>query len=381
VSDLWVNFLSLVFMIAYIPAVLIAGWVLDKYGYRFGMSLGIILTAIGAWVRAGGYNEQTAWVVMLGQTLAALGQPFILNATPIVAANWFPSGERTIATTICSAASPVGAGLGFLLSPMLLPKDTDMTNMLLGEAAISTGLMILPLLFMKSKPPSPPSSSQSQEEEENRDIGMKDTLVNLITDRNFVLLFFVFGFSLGTFNTFATILGEIVQVYGYSSNESGTMGAVVIFLGLVGSGITGVIVDKTRWYKYMLLLSLLCGTASIIWVNYELKENNLSLLITACAFAGFTLTPILPLSFELVCEIVFPIKEAIPSGLLLAMGQIVGIGMTVGVNPLIKDKNMHTICWIMSGFVGAGFILMLGFFGRLRRLEYEASQAKSSTVS
>lgn len=40
---------------------------------------------------------------------------------------------------------------------------------------------------------------------------------------------------------------------------------------------------------------------------------------------GATLTPLIPLSFDFGCEIVFPVGEAQVTGILMTGGQIVGI--------------------------------------------------------
>ena len=48
------------------------------------------------------------WVVWVGQAVGAIVQPFILNAPPMLAANWFPTEQRTLATTICSVSNPIG---------------------------------------------------------------------------------------------------------------------------------------------------------------------------------------------------------------------------------------------------------------------------------
>ena len=48
------------------------------------------------------------YLVWIGQFIGATVQPFILNAPPMLAANWFPTEQRTLATTICSVANPVG---------------------------------------------------------------------------------------------------------------------------------------------------------------------------------------------------------------------------------------------------------------------------------
>eukprot|EP01101_Sappina_pedata_P012052 TRINITY_DN8216_c0_g1_i1.p2 TRINITY_DN8216_c0_g1~~TRINITY_DN8216_c0_g1_i1.p2 ORF type:complete len:734 (-),score=126.68 TRINITY_DN8216_c0_g1_i1:14-2215(-) len=379
VGSVAVNMLSLSFMIAYPPFVLVAGYVLDNMGYRFGMSVGIVMSIAGAWLRGCG-GPSGFWLVMLGQCLAAVGQPFVLNATAIVAANWFPPGERTLATTICSIAAPIGAGIGFLVPPALLSGSMSMRSMLLIEAGIATALMVLPLVFVRSKPPSPPSASQDNDD---RGETMLTTLRVLFTDFNFVLLLIVFGLSLGTFNSLATLLGQIVSVFGYTDSESGNMGAIVICMGIVGSGILGAIVEKTHLFKTVLLISTLGGTLALLWLRFELVFNNFGMLCVACSFLGFLMTPILPLCFELVCETTFPIREAVPSGILISCGQIVGIALTLGVGGLINSndpEDVYTALYIFITCVGAGFMFLMPFAGKLKRIEHEAEQ-KSLLIS
>lgn len=69
--------------------------------------LGSWLGAVGALVRvcgtlAGESVPLRYAVVMLGQTLGALGQPFILFAPTKLAALWFPDHQRATANMIAS---------------------------------------------------------------------------------------------------------------------------------------------------------------------------------------------------------------------------------------------------------------------------------------
>ena len=52
------------------------------------MVIGTFATVIGAWIRVLG--QWSFWPVLIGQVIAAMGQPFILNAPPKLAGNWFP---------------------------------------------------------------------------------------------------------------------------------------------------------------------------------------------------------------------------------------------------------------------------------------------------
>jgi FLVCR family feline leukemia virus subgroup C receptor-related protein len=52
VSSFWVNALSVIFMIAYLPVVFVASWFLDHKGLRLGLVVGGVLTVAGVWIRA-----------------------------------------------------------------------------------------------------------------------------------------------------------------------------------------------------------------------------------------------------------------------------------------------------------------------------------------
>ena len=122
----------------------------------------------------------------------------------------------------------------------------------------------------------------------------------------------------------------------------------MIFLGLVGSGAIGALVDVYHVYKYSLIGTMVGGCVSMILFTVLLAKDrcvmdaclpalhisvnvtiygalNLhrfwSLLVLA-SLLGFTLMPVLPLGLELSCEISYPIGEAVPSGYLMTGGQV-----------------------------------------------------------
>jgi hypothetical protein len=65
-------------MIAYIPINQPAVIALEKKGLRFGVILGMILTTFGLWLKS--LINYSFIYVVVGQTIIAIGQPFLLNA-------------------------------------------------------------------------------------------------------------------------------------------------------------------------------------------------------------------------------------------------------------------------------------------------------------
>lgn len=67
-------------------------------------------------------NQNFNWVI-IGQTLCAIGQPFILNAPAMVSGSWYAESGRAMATTIASSANPLGAAIGFVFPSFFVDDD------------------------------------------------------------------------------------------------------------------------------------------------------------------------------------------------------------------------------------------------------------------
>ncbi|XP_068181046.1 solute carrier family 49 member A3 isoform X3 [Antennarius striatus] len=104
-----INWLSLVFVVVAIPLSFATTWMLDTLGLKFTLILGSWLNMLGAVTRfcgtLGGQQGALFPVVMLGQTLGALAQPFIIFAPTKMAALWFHDQQRATANMIASMSA------------------------------------------------------------------------------------------------------------------------------------------------------------------------------------------------------------------------------------------------------------------------------------
>jgi MFS family permease len=110
--------LSLIFMIVFIALTIPASWVIDTKGFRIGAGIGAILTGVFAFLRIFAGADYT--MVFIFQAGIALGQPFLMNAISKFSAQWFPEGERAIATGLGTMAVFIGIFFGMLLPPILV---------------------------------------------------------------------------------------------------------------------------------------------------------------------------------------------------------------------------------------------------------------------
>lgn len=99
VDDIAVNWTSMIYMLAYIPLVFPATWLLDKYGLRLTALLGACGNCLGAWIKCASAAPDRFWVTFLGQSIVGTSQIFILGIPPRLAAIWF--GPKEVSTA-CS---------------------------------------------------------------------------------------------------------------------------------------------------------------------------------------------------------------------------------------------------------------------------------------
>ena len=121
VSLLTINYLSMSFMIIYVPMNFPSTYVLDKYGMRTGVLIGMVGLTMANGLRC--LINQSFLYVILGSTLAAVFQPFVYNAPAKVTAEWFDKHQSSVATMIGTCANIFGVLVGFLLPKVFIkPK-------------------------------------------------------------------------------------------------------------------------------------------------------------------------------------------------------------------------------------------------------------------
>ena len=82
-----VNSGALLFALMYPIFTFPAAYVIDTYGTRAGIAVGSLLCLVGTGTRML-VNDSFAWVIV-GQVIAGVGRPFILNCQAKISANWF----------------------------------------------------------------------------------------------------------------------------------------------------------------------------------------------------------------------------------------------------------------------------------------------------
>lgn len=85
-------------------------------------------------------------------------------------------------------------------------------------------------------------------------------------------------------------------------------GIGLLVFGVVGSVVVSLYVKKTLKYMRAFKVVTLCAVATTVLVNVMLNSFPTVFFSLLCMSAmGFLVTPILPLTYDLGCELVFPV--------------------------------------------------------------------------
>ncbi|XP_053735705.1 solute carrier family 49 member A3 [Synchiropus splendidus] len=378
-----INWLSLVFMVVAIPVSFGTTWMLETLGLRFTLILGAWLNMLGGFVRVIGAVWPSFPVVMSGQTLGALAQPLIIFTPTKLAAHWFPDHQRATANMIASMSNPLGILLANIVSPLVAGRPQQIPPLLL-VYAVPTGLICFLTTFglRSSVPPTPPSVSAELSCSEPFLSGLKLLLKN----RSYLVLLVAIGSGLAVFTCVSSLLEQILCVHGYSDDFAGLCGALLIVSGIVGAGLLGFYVDRTKNFieatKINMSFTALSGIAFSV---VSLLPQQKVAIAAVCSLFGFFGFSIYPVAMELSVECSYPVGEATSTGLIFISGQILSVlymvllqGLTKPIaSSLLSTCGGAVLSWkvpllVMSGlcsFFTCFFVIF--FHTRYRRLEAE----------
>ncbi|KAJ8025986.1 Solute carrier family 49 member A3 [Holothuria leucospilota] len=400
-----INWLSIVYLVVSIPIGFVSIWVMDNLGIRVTILFGAWSNFIGIGIRClsgiAGLSESARFpVVMVGQTIAALAQPFLLFVPTKLAALWFAENQRAIANAIGSMSNPFGILLSFLLSALLVSEPNDIPFMLLIFLIPAfIGVSMATFGVCDATPPTPPSASADEEGE-----SFFKGFLECIRTPSFILLWVCFGGGYGIFNAISTFLEQIVCPLGYGDDFAGLIGALMLGCGLIGAFVAGLVVDKTHKFTPILKFNFVVAAIGVILlVIFSSYPDHGGGLGTGAILFGMFGLALFPIALELGVECTYPVKEGTSSGLLQISGQLQGIililiaqaasksvpledapdiqkcievpegpGATFPPDELHVIQDMKVPLYIMGGYTIFGCIILVLFFNtKYKRLEAE----------
>jgi MFS family permease len=311
VSELAIGMLAMSFMIAFVPLSMPASWAIDALGFRRAVNIGAALMLVCGPLRG---FAGTRYPIALAATIGlAIAQPFLLNAWTKVPAQWFAVQERATAVGVVTLCSLVGTAIGMVLTPMLLTPAHSLAWVQTVYGFIAAASSIVFFVLARERPPTPACAPG----EEVRAL-MRDGLKHALRIKAFWIYLAVAFVGMGIFNGVSTWIEAIVHPRGFTSEQAGVLGAVMLVGGLFGAIVIPQLSDKQRKRQRYLLLGNALAIPGIAGLAFA---QSFPALVVSSAGLGFFLVSTLPVGMQYAAEITRPTPEGTSAGLIQLFGQ------------------------------------------------------------
>lgn len=352
VDELTSNLLIMVFPLVYVLVSIPAGFLTDRRGYRYAITLGSVIMSVFAALRI--YNGPF-WFVVACQTGIAIGQPFIMNAISKLVADWFEPEHNALATGLGTLGMFIGMALGLGLA-VPFTQAFGFSGSMLAYAIMSVASTVLFVLFARENR----GLRDSATAEMARDLKL------LMKSRNLVRLFAIAFLALGYFNGFTSWLEQILAPNGVSAESAGNAGASLIVGGILGAAIIPAISDAAKRRKPFLVACCIMAGA----LTWPLSRSGDGIQLYAMSsLLGFFFLPGYALLLSATEEFAGKDKAGSATGLLMLFGNFGGVVVSILMDAVkAGPRDWRNAVYLLLGTIGLSLLLALitgeSFHGR-----------------
>jgi FLVCR family MFS transporter 7 len=289
-----IGYLAAFWPLVFIPLSLPTGLSVDKWGFKMNVVIGALILTLFSWLRlTAGLNFD---LLLLYQTLAGIGQPFVYNAVSKMAGAWFPKGEQALANGIGTMGQLVGMIIALVVAPIMVPDSSfnELRNNMIVFSIIVTASLILFVLLAKEK--------QGRVKNQGSSWGLLlSEMKSMIGMRNIVVLMMLFFVGVGTFSGLIQWTESILSTRGVNSFNGGLIGAVLLLSGIVGMVGISYIADKYSMLKRFVTINTIVSAAFLFVFCFQ---TNFALYALSAVIIGFFLLSLAPIGLQISLETV-----------------------------------------------------------------------------
>lgn len=340
-----------IFTAPMIPAIftsIIAGLLVDRFGFKPVVLISILLTTIGAWTRvvAGSYSVMYIGMILVGVSAGVLSA----NSSKILAQLFGPEKVGVIMGLVLSIST-----MGLVLSMSTTTMLPSMTVAFIVAAVICTVALILWLVVIPGvKPGQSLHQAPAAQAEESVSLGK---MIVVVLKNKYVwfaslALFCINGAMTGMGSSVPTALQS---ARGLSADAAGLVGSLMMVGNLLGSLFSPSIALKTGKFRLVLMI---CGAISVVgcafaWLAPAGILLYIAMVITGYAF-GSGMSMILAVAVQLPG--VGPKYAGTAGGVIATLELLGGVVLPTYIASAIAGTNYH-IYFIIIGLSSLFWIL------------------------
>ncbi len=283
VSEKSVGLFAAVFPLIYIVISIPVGYYIDKYGFRKALLVGMTFLGIFSALR----GITTSFIAALSfQTLAGIGQPFIMNSISKLVRSWFPEEETALATGLGTLSLMLGILLALSLTPFIV-YHVGMKTVLITYGIYS--LITLLLVYIIAKEPKESFAN------EKVSVSLRE-MIGVLKNRNILILSILFFLGVGSYTAFTTWIEPLVEAPGVPIDKASLVGSFLTLGGIFGSIFIPGIADKMGSRKRPMLYTLFATI--FLWIIPYFMHGTF-VVSTDLFITGFLFLSLAPLALDL----------------------------------------------------------------------------------
>ncbi|MFI6810158.1 MFS transporter [Streptomyces luteogriseus] len=358
VSIAAVGWLSQVYPLIYVVLAIPAGLLLDRF-FRPALIAGTVLTVAGAFLRL--VSDEFTWA-LIGQVVAAVGQPLVLNAIAGLALGYLAERDRASGIAVASAATFAGMVLGYMLGAFL-PGQSHIRTLTLVTAviALTAGCCLLGTLRV-IKP-------LSGFEDTPRTGGVR-AFQAAFANRSLRRLCVGAVIPMGTFMALVTFAQPLLEPSGVSESTAGLILAFTMVAGVIGCAVIPAWADR-RGREIRFLGGSILFTAAACLPLALIPSTAVACF--ALLGIGFVLLPALPIVLTLA-ERHAPEAGNTAAGTIWMAGNLGGVLLSTAVGLLATHPAAAFITLAAATLLA---LPALSWYQRLQRHAPRAAHAPS----
>lgn len=213
------------------------------------------------------------------------------------------------------------------------------------------------------------------------------SIKTLFKSPEFIMMLIPYTVYVGLFNSISSLLNQMLSPYGFTEEEAGIAGAILIVVGLVAAAASSPILDRSK--KFLLAIKIQVPLIALAYLAFiwAPPTRTVAAPYTILAILGAASFTLLPVALEYVTELTHPISPEVTSTILWSGGQLLG-GLFIVISDALTDgdeggpgsdvpKNMQRALWFQAIIALVVMVppLCLGLFGRREQVKMRRVEA------
>jgi MFS family permease len=349
-----VGYLAAFWPLVFIPLSLPTGLSVDRWGFRLNVAIGSLILTVFSWLRlTAGDNFG---LLLLYQTLAGIGQPFVYNAISKLAGSWFPKGEQTLANGIGTMGQLVGMIFALVVGPIMVP-DSSLSelqqNMIVFSVIVTASFALFAILARERR--------GVAEERPHSWGSLLSEMKSVIRMRNIIVIMMLFFVGVGIFSGLIQWTESILSTRGLGSLDAGLIGAALLVSGIVGMVAISYVADKYSMLKRFVTINTLISAVFLFVFGFQ---AGFAVYALSAVLIGFFLLSLAPVGLQISLETVGEARSGSAASVVWLASQVGALILIVVMSGLstlsFRVGNFVSPQWFVS-IILCSILALVGF--------------------